>query len=304
MAGRGVDEGAAASGIARVFPRKTSFSPDDALAFFGPPPLLALPEAREVRVSAAFTYDLPLAEWLAFQWEALGAPVSLGGPALGLPGGEFVPGMFLKPGYVITSRGCPNRCEFCAVPAREGGAVRELPVRDGWNVLDDNLLACSEGHVRDVFAMLGRQGRRPVLSGGLEAARLRPWHVGLIQAARVKRLYMAYDTPAGLEPLAEAGRLLRAGGVSAASQRAACYVLVGQAGDSFDEAETRLRQAWAAGFLPFAMLFRGVDGVVEREWARFQRDWCRPQLLARKLAGVKRDGERDGGEDARYGDFF
>ena len=49
--------------------------------------------------------------------------------------------MYMKPGYVITSRGCPNRCWFCAVPKREGYQLRELPVTDGWIVADDNLLA-------------------------------------------------------------------------------------------------------------------------------------------------------------------
>jgi hypothetical protein len=31
-----------------------------------------------------------------------------------------------------------------------------LPIIDGWNVLDDNLLACPREHVEAVFAMLWR----------------------------------------------------------------------------------------------------------------------------------------------------
>jgi hypothetical protein len=80
----------------------------------------------------------------------------------------------LKKGYVITSRGCPNRCWFCSVWRREGEVIRELPVTDGWNVLDDNLLVCSENHIRAVFAMLARQRRMPLFTGGLEAAWLKP----------------------------------------------------------------------------------------------------------------------------------
>ena len=52
--------------IARVFPRKTAATPDDPLAFFGPPPMLALPEIDEVHVSVTFTYDRPKAEALAY----------------------------------------------------------------------------------------------------------------------------------------------------------------------------------------------------------------------------------------------
>jgi hypothetical protein len=52
--------------LVRVFPRKTKATPDDALACFGPPDLLA--EADEVHVSVTFTYDKPAAERLAEQW--------------------------------------------------------------------------------------------------------------------------------------------------------------------------------------------------------------------------------------------
>lgn len=127
--------------FARVFPRRTKATPDDALAFTTPPPR-ELPEIDAVHVSVAFTYDMEKACALAEAWMKTGLPVNMGGPAFSEPGGDFVPGRYLKKGYVITSRGCPNRCWFCSVPQREGYTLRELPVMDGWNVMDDNLLAC------------------------------------------------------------------------------------------------------------------------------------------------------------------
>ncbi|MFH1602376.1 MAG: hypothetical protein ABIH03_00530 [Pseudomonadota bacterium] len=138
--------------IVRVFPRRTRATPNDDLAYVGQPDFFA--EADEVHISVAWTWDIPRAERLAKNWERV-APVRFGGPAFGKPSGDFVPGMYIKPGYVITSRGCPNRCWFCSVWKREG-TPRELPITDGWNILDDNLLACSEAHVRAVFAMLSR----------------------------------------------------------------------------------------------------------------------------------------------------
>ena len=52
--------------IARVFPRRTSMTPTDDLAFVDcPPPLLALPEIDEVHVSVAFSWDMQKAEQLA-----------------------------------------------------------------------------------------------------------------------------------------------------------------------------------------------------------------------------------------------
>ena len=112
------------------------------------------------------------------------------------------------------------------VPKREGYKLRELPITDGWNVLDDNLLACSDAHIQAVFDMLGKQPERPTFKGGLEARLLRPWHVDLLRKVKAKRMYFAYDTPDDYEPLVQAGRLLREGGISQASHRAACYVPV------------------------------------------------------------------------------
>jgi hypothetical protein len=163
--------------LIRVFPRRTAATPTDELAYTGPPDLFS--EADRVHVSVTFTWDIPVAEKLAKQWEVV-APVEVGGPAFNQPGGEFVPGQYVAPGYVITSRGCPNKCWFCSVWKREKGQLRELPIRDGWNVLDDNLLACSETHIRAVFAMLARQRRAVEFTGGLEAAKLQPWHAELL----------------------------------------------------------------------------------------------------------------------------
>ena len=269
--------------IARVFPRKTKATPDDALAFTSVPPRDGIGDIDEVHISVAFTYDLPKAEQLAEAWRSLGVPVLVGGPAFNHPGGDFVPGMYLKKGYVITSRGCPNRCWFCSVPMREGGVLRELPVTEGHIVLDDNLLACSDQHIREVFEMLKRQEEKPVFTGGLEAKLLLPWHVDLLREAKTKRMYFAYDTPDDYEPLVAAGKLLREGGITKASHRAACYVLIGYPGDTMEKAEKRLLDTWEAGFIPFAMLYRDKDGQTNPEWRKFQRVWVRPEIICSRL---------------------
>lgn len=268
--------------IARVFPRRTEATPDDPLAFVGLPPNVP-PEVDAVHLSVTFTYDMPIAERLADAWQRV-APVTLGGPALGDPGSDFVPGVFLKLGYVITSRGCPNNCWFCAVPRREGREIRELPITNGWNVLDSNLLACSEKFIRDVFAMLHRQPERVQFTGGLEAARLEDWHVALLWELRPEQMFFAYDTPDDLEPLVNAGRLLRRADFTRRHLR--CYVLIGYPGDSLDQAESRLLEAWEAGFMPMAMLWRNKTGSVSSDWQRFQRLWARPALIRSRLKGM------------------
>jgi len=272
--------------IARVFPRKTKATPLDEYVFFDSPGMF-LPPIDEVHVSVAFTYDLDKAYRLAEQWQHV-APVKIGGPALNEPGGEFVPGRYLKKGYVITSRGCPNRCWFCQVSVREGGTVRELEIKEGNNILDDNLLACSQGHILAVFQMLFQQKYgKPMFTGGLEAARLRDWHVDLLRELRPKEIFFAYDTADDYEPLVAAGKKLLSVGFTTTSHALRCYVLIGYPGDTFDKAEARLTQAIRAGFLPMAMLYRDHKGDRDVEWARFQRFWARPATVNLKMRQFK-----------------
>jgi len=266
--------------LLRVFPRRTTATPTDDRAFIGNPPMF-WPEADEVHVSVTFSWDRAEGERLAEAWTATGLPVKLGGPAYGEPGGEFVPGRYLKPGYTITSRGCPNHCWFCAAWKREGG-LRELPIADGWIVQDDNLLACSEAHIRAVFAMLNRQRKRAELRG-LEAKHLTSWHVSLFAEVKPARMYFAYDTPDDLEPLRQAGAMLAEAGFTRESHRVCAYVLIGYPGDTMDGAEARLFGAWVAGFYPFAMLYRDEGGETQPDWRRFQRTWTRPEIVATKL---------------------
>jgi len=177
--------------IIRVFPRRTKATPTDELVRINATPSM-FDNADEVHISVAFTWDIPRAEWLEKQWQSV-APVKLGGPAFNERGGDFVPGMYLQNGYVITSRGCTNRCWFCSVPKREGYNLRELPVTDGWIVTDDNLLACSSGHIDTVFEMLKRQPHRPIFAGGLEAQLLTQDMAFRLKELKPERMFFAYD---------------------------------------------------------------------------------------------------------------
>ena len=264
--------------LIRVFPRRTNATPTDELAYIGGPTLFS--EADAVHISISFSWDLPEAERLEKEWRSI-APVSIGGPATGQRGEEFTPGLYLKKGYVITSRGCPNRCWFCSVWRREGEVIRELPITDGWNVLDDNLLACSDEHIRSVFAMLGRQRHRPFFTGGLEAAQLKPWHVEELAKLKPTEMFFAYDTPNDREPLYEAGKLLKAAGFRICHPLRS-YVLIGYPQDTFEKAEARLYDCMKAGFMPMAMLYRDQTGERDPAWIRFTWPWMRPAAMSVK----------------------
>jgi hypothetical protein len=267
--------------LIRVFPRRTKASPLDPLAYFGPPDLFA--EADEVYVSVAFTYDKPQAEELAEQWRFV-APTKVGGVAYGDPGQEFVPGRYVKDGYIFTSRGCPRKCWFCSVWKRDP-IPRLLPVVEGWNILDDNLLACPRDHVEAVFAMLKRQGRRIEFTGGLEALALEDFHVDLLASLTPRpSMFFAYDPGDAFETLESAARRLLAAGFTAESHRMRVYVLIGYPKDTFALAEARLRSMQSIGFTPMAMLWRPETPSQEKwrpdaRWRGFQRLWARPAII-------------------------
>jgi hypothetical protein len=275
--------------LIRVFPRRTKATPTDALARFGPPDLLDA--ADEVHVSVTFTWDKPRAEQLAEQWQQV-APVKVGGVAYGDRGAEFVPGRYVKQGYVFTSRGCPRKCKFCSVPLRDP-VPRLLPIVDGWNILDDNLLATPRQHVEAVFAMLRRQRRRVEFTGGLEARSFKDYQVDLLASLTPRpSMFWAYDPGDTFEMMRSAAGRLLAAGFTRESHRMRCYVLIGYPArvsedgldDTLNAAEERLRQMASLGFTPMAMLYRPEDPGTESwrpapEWRAFQRRWVRPAII-------------------------
>jgi hypothetical protein len=267
--------------IIRVFPRRTKATPVDSLAYTGRPDLFA--EADEVHVSVTFTADRAVAESLAKDWEAV-APVKIGGVAYGDKSLEFIPGRYIKPGYTITSRGCPRRCWFCGV-WKKWPQPHEMPIYEGWNVLDDNLLACSQPHVEEVFRMLRHQKRRIEFTGGLEALSLKDYQVDLLASLTPRpNMFFAYDPGDEFDTLRSAASRLLEAGFTAASHRMRVYVLIGYPKDTFDLAEKRLQQMMGIGFTPMAMLWLPETSTAEKyrpapEWRSFQRRWARPAII-------------------------
>lgn len=267
--------------LIRVFPRKTKATPVDGLAYYGEPDLFA--QADAVHISVAFTWDKPRAEQLAEAWRSV-APVSVGGVAYGDSSLEFIPGKYIKPGYTFTSRGCPRTCWFCGV-WKKWPTPHLLPIQDGWNILDDNLLACPESHVRAVFAMLKQQRRRIEFTGGLEALSLQEYQVELLASLTPKpTCFFAYDPGDAIETLEHAASRLLESGFTRASHRLRCYVLIGYPKDTFTAAEKRLQQIMGLGFTPMAMLWRPETASAQKwepgpAWRTFQRRWARPAII-------------------------
>ena len=276
--------------IARVFPSKTRYTPDDDLALFGPPDMFSsISGYDEIHVSCVFTWDKSKAESLAEQWSHVCSTVKIGGPAFDDAGGVFTPGMYTKQGLIITSRGCPRRCPFCFVPKREG-YLRELPVTIGNVVMDNNLLACSDDHVARVFDMLGSQ-RHVTFQGGIDTYLLKDWHINRLAElkGRLAYLYIAYDTDQDKDSVESALVRLYLAGMK--QRNIGCYVLIGYKGDTPEKAERRCEWAFSRGAIPFAMYYRGPSESVRikktKEWNAVYQRWCNlPSMFSR----IKREG--------------
>ena len=229
---------------------------------------------------------------LAKAWSDV-APTRIGGPALGDRGGEFVPGRYLAPGYLMTSRGCPNRCRHCLVPGREG-ALREIPIGVGHNVLDSNLLACSDDHVRKVFEVASSQrderGRKipAQFTGGLEAALFKDWHADLLAAMKPQpTIWFAFDHLNRWQPLVAAVRKLEDRDVSTKGHRVRAYVLIGFDGDTLEAAEERLLRTRDLLEFPMAMLYRGPDGKEQdAAWRHLAGLWANPNIISAMKKGA------------------
>lgn len=266
--------------IARVFPRRTKMTPTDENAFVGEPPL-GCPQYEEVHISVCFTWDIDRSHYLAAQWRPYGK-IKIGGPAVEHAQGEFMPGRYIKKGVTITSRGCPNKCWFCLVPQRTGGLLTQLPIKSGRIVQDDNLLACSQRHIRDVFDMLSEQ-KAIEFAGGLEAQRVTQAIAERLRWLRIRHIWLSYDAVEDEEALKYAIDNLKP---FFSRRQIRCYVLIGYPGDTLSKAELRLKSIWQMGTLPFAMRYRKPAKSMnhsfvfhERGWNILTRQWTRPAII-------------------------
>jgi len=248
-------------------------SPTDKDSYFSYPDFFT-PKYDEVHISVTFTWDMKKAYDLKYQWKTVCNKVKIGGPVFQLKNLEFIPGMYLKKGITITSRGCPFNCDFCLVPKREG-RLQEINIKEGNIIQDNNILACSKQHINKVFQMLKKQ-RAIEFKGGLDKRLLKDWHIEEFRSLRIKSLWFACDNKNSIKELAKISSKLKQAGFN--RNKLYCYVLIGK--DKIEE-ENRLKEVFNLGFLPFAQLYRNeADNIIySRDWRQFQRKWSRPAAI-------------------------
>lgn len=267
------------SRIIRVFPRKTSMTPRDDYSFVGDPPLIR-PEANLVHISCTFTWDIEETRRLQCSWGQY-YPIVLGGLAYGYSGGEFTPGFYVRQGITFTSRGCNNHCPWCLVPEREG-KLREIEVKPGNVIQDNNLLQCNKDHLNKVFNMLRSQCNID-FSGGLDSRLLTDSIAEDLRSLKIKQLFFACDTKEAIKPLERARQKLN--GLTQNQLR--CYVLLAFNGESISQSQERLEAVWGLGFIPFAQLYQTPEQYIKypQEWRDLARTWSRPAATKAFMRG-------------------
>lgn len=262
--------------IARVFATKTNMCPCDPDSYFDAPDLLT-PKYDEIHISVTFTWDVLKAKKLAIDWQKHAQKVIIGGVAIdGESDQPFQAGMYLKQGITITSRGCPNNCNFCMV---RRGLVEFDNFPEGNIIQDNNILACSDHHWRLVVDMLKKQ-KAIEFKGGLEKYRITPKIAEDLRGLKIKSLWLSCDTPNAIEPLRKAVEILK--NVGFKRDNLYCYVLIG---DNARENIHRLKSVWRIGCKPFAQLFRDKENSINysKSWKKFQRRWSRPAITRSKM---------------------
>lgn len=249
-------------------------TPVDGFAFTGDPPMLR-PEAGEVHISVAFTWDKSKAERLRGAWGQYYRVVKLGGPAFDDPGNSFTPGLYVRNGIAFTSRGCNFECPWCLVPKREG-KLRLLEIQPGNIIQDNNLLQCPSSHIQKVFAMLKRQSAVE-FKGGLDSRLLTDDIAEELRTLRIRQVFFSCDTKEAIQPLSQALKRL-----GLPRQKVRCYVLVKfNPNETISEATERMLQVWKAGAMPFVQLYQPPDKWIDypQEWRYFARTWSRPAAM-------------------------
>lgn len=264
----------------RVFPRRTSMTPNDPYAFVGDPPLWR-PEADAVHISVTFTWDTEEGTRLFHAWRQYYDVVLIDGPALRHNPDGFTPGLYVKPGMTFTSRGCNHYCPWCLVPEVEG-KLRTIEIKPGHIIQDNNFLQCPASHRAEVYQMLGSQRKAAEFAGGLDARLVTDEVADELRGLRIHQVFLAADTEAALKPLARAIQKLAFLG----RQKTRCFVLVAYDGETVEQAEARLRRVWGLGVMPFAQLFQPPDRYIEysHDWKALARTWSRPAAMKALMA--------------------
>lgn len=181
-------------------------------------------------------------------------------------------------GLGFTSRGCPRRCPFCVVPAKEGPIRSVATVADMANprsnrliLLDNNFLAQPEWRQR--MTEIRDHTLTVSFTQGLDIRLIDDESAGALSSIRFSnlkftksQLHFAFDDPALEGAVVRGVKTLALAGIK--PYRLAFFVLVGY-DTSFEEDMHRFRVLTALGVDPFIMVYNQTGDPRLRHFARW-----------------------------------
>lgn len=159
--------------------------------------------------------------------------------------------------YGFLTRGCPNRCGFCAVSGKEGAkSVHVADLSEFWDgqgeikLMDANLLACPD-HER-LLGQLADSRTLVDFSQGLDIRLITPDNVALLNKVRTKTVHFAWDNP----NVDLAGRFQRFSELSKIRdfRRKRVYVLTNY-NSTHEQDLYRVNTLRALGYDPYVMIY-------------------------------------------------
>jgi len=184
---------------------------------------------------------------------------------------------FHNPLATFTTRGCPNKCAFCAVPNTEGDLVElwtwpVLPV-----VCDNNLLAASDGHFNRVIKSL-KVLPYVDFNQGLDARLFNEYHARKVAELRAAKVRFAFDHISQEVELVRSVELAKAHGLNDLG----VYVLIGYE-ETPDDAFYRLETVRGLGVRPNPMRYRPLyalskDDYFPSAWVHYFGSQARAEI--------------------------
>lgn len=224
---------------------------------------------KQLYLSIPFTWLLPEAVEMAKSHKG---KVFAGGPAVDLmpeiikPYADtetpciIQPLMMHNPLATFTTRGCPNRCGYCAVPKIEGG-FRELddyPIRPV--VCDNNLLESSKKHFDRLIDQL-KKFPYVDFNQGLDARKFNKHHAERIAELKSVKVRFAFDHIGMEQKVFDAIQLARSEGL----KNFGVYVLFGFK-DTPEDALYRLNAVYSNGIMPYPMRYQPLDALQKNSY--------------------------------------
>lgn len=236
---------------------------------------------RKLYLSIPFTWCIPEAnEIIKNQTKVLKQPVYVGGPAVdlmpnavgGIKGADpvTIPLLAHNSLATFTTRGCVNKCKFCAVPKIEG----ELVELDDWRaapiVCDNNLLAASKKHFNKVIDAL-KKIPYVDFSQGLDARLFNSEIASRLAELKHVKVRFAFDNINFENRVSDALNTAKKAGL----KDFGVYVLIGF-DDSPDEAKYKLEKVRKWGAYPYPMRYQPLDCLVKNSYVG--ENWTSSEL--------------------------